>query len=62
MQRTTQFGASPKPMTSLLEGDATNLQGVQFLGATLWSDYGLAGAIDATMLTGGNIRFRDGTE
>lgn len=47
---------------SLLEGDATNVQGVQFLGATLWSDYSLAGAIDAAMPTGENIRFRDGKE
>jgi Icc-related predicted phosphoesterase len=44
---------------SLLEGDATSVQGVQFLGTTLWSDYSLAGAIDAAMPTGEDIRFRD---
>lgn len=45
---------------SLLEGDAAIAQGVQFLGATLWSDYGLAGAIDPAMSTGEDIRVRDG--
>ncbi|WP_089173404.1 metallophosphoesterase [Bosea sp. AS-1] len=44
----------------LLEGDTIDLQGVKFIGTTLWSDYSLAGAIDATMPTGEDILFRDG--
>lgn len=47
---------------SFLEGEATDLQGVRFIGATLWSDYSLAGAIDATMPTVEDIRVRDGTK
>lgn len=40
----------------LLEGDAVDLDGVRFIGATLWSDYKLAGTIDDASPTGEDIR------
>jgi Icc-related predicted phosphoesterase len=46
----------------LLEGDVADIQGVRFIGMTLWSDYVLAGAVDHTLPTGEDIRVHDAAE
>lgn len=43
----------------LLEGEAIDLLGVRFIGATLWTDYELGGDVDLQKLTGEEIRVRD---
>lgn len=43
----------------LLEGDAADLGDIRFIGATLWSDYKLAGTIDHALPTGEDIRVCD---
>lgn len=43
----------------LLERDAADLGGIRFIGATLWSDYRLAGTIDHALPTGEAIRVCD---
>jgi len=40
----------------LLEADAAEIGGIRFIGATLWSDYKLAGEIDHALPTGEDIR------
>lgn len=46
----------------LLAGDAIDLDGVRFIGTTLWSDYKLSGEIDYSLSTGEDIRVRHGNE
>lgn len=40
----------------LLEGDAVDLLGMRFIGATLWTDYHLGGSVDPEQPTGEDIK------
>lgn len=51
--------AAKKFGVTLLEGDAVELDGCRFIGATLWSDYQLGGDVDPASLTGETIEVRD---